>query len=75
MQNIEMETEDTPFVIAARCHLPQGDGFLAAAGKFPAQLKGVPLVELPSECEAERFREGETLWKFVLPKPLASALA
>ena len=53
MQNIEMETEDTPFVIAARCHLPQGDGFLAAAGKFPAQLKGVPLGELPSECEAE----------------------
>ena len=34
-----------------------------------------PLGELPSECEVERFREGETLWKFVLPRPLASALA
>ena len=46
MQNIEMEREDTPSVIAARCHLPQGDGW----GSFPATQKTPAVADVFVWC-------------------------
>ena len=60
-----------------RCHLPQGDGFFAVAGKFPAYHKGVPLGELANAVSLRGFvlrKRPRPLRRFRASSPKGRAL-